>query len=40
MIGWGESAYAEERYICTQALFGTFSGRFSKAYLNVRSAGA
>ena len=41
VIEWGENAYAEERYICTQVLFAQlFPGRQQVADLDVRSAGA
>jgi DNA polymerase-3 subunit epsilon len=41
VIGWGESASAEERYIRTQVLFAQLFFRLQQvAYLNVRSAGA
>ena len=41
VIQWGENAYAEERYICTQGpVRAAFPRRQQVAYLNVRSAGA
>jgi DNA polymerase III subunit epsilon len=41
VIQWGGSAFAEERYICTQALFAQlFPGAQQVAYFDVRSAGA
>jgi DNA polymerase-3 subunit epsilon len=40
VIQWGESSYAEERYICTQVLFAQLFPGAIKPLTNVRSAGA